>query len=239
MAIKVMTIDTHKMMQHHNKGSKESKGLERVEESVEEGEPETERRIGKVKVVKNNNTKTMHTRTDKDNVTSHQPTLFDWVTNIRGSIDPILVQWVDHTLHSASIISTVPSANKFLPSTKGCSERLSKSPLPLVSPIDLEPSLPKPKPMPGTSTNPSSNAPDEFPGIKAEHKCGSPAAHYRYTRGFSHGYGNLRIRVTCHHRSTRIWVLVLGLRVLAKSTCETRVLFLFYLPILLLLCYIF
>ena len=75
--------------------------------------------------------------------------------------------------------------------------------------------------------------------IKAEHECGSPAAHYRYTRGFSHGYGNLQIRVTCHHRSTRIWVLVLGLRVLAKSTCETRVLFLFYLPILLLLCYIF
>ena len=42
------------------------------------------------------------------------------------------------------------------------------------------------------------------------------AGHHRYTRGFSHGYGNLQIRVTCHHRSTWIWVVVLG----AASTCH-------------------
>ena len=28
-------------------------------------------------------------------------------------------------------------------------------------------------------------------GGKAEHECGSPAAHYRYTRGKTRGYGNL------------------------------------------------
>src|SRR6267154_510140 len=68
-------------------------------------------------------------------------------------------------------------------------------------------------------------------GTKAEHECGSPAAHYRYTRGKTRRYGNSRIRVTCHRRSTRIWVLVLVLRVLATSTCETKVLFYFILLI--------
>jgi len=43
-----------------------------------------------------------------------------------------------------------------------------------------------------------------------EYKCGSPMAHYRY--------GNSRIWVTCHHRSTQIWILVLMLWVLATST---------------------
>ena len=63
---------------------------------------------------------------------------------------------------------------------------------------------------------------------KAEHECGLPAALYRYTRGKTRGYGNSRVRVTCHDRSTRIWVLVLGLRVLATSTFETEVFILFY-----------
>jgi hypothetical protein len=66
---------------------------------------------------------------------------------------------------------------------------------------------------------------------KAEHECGLPVAHYRYTRGKTRGYGNLRIQVTCGHKSTQIWVLVLGLRVLATSTCETKVFILFYLLI--------
>ena len=65
-------------------------------------------------------------------------------------------------------------------------------------------------------------------GTKAEHECGSPAAHYRYTRGKTRGYGNSRIRVTCHRRSTRIWVLILVLQVLATSTRETRVLFIYF-----------
>ena len=55
---------------------------------------------------------------------------------------------------------------------------------------------------------------------KAEHECGSPMAHYRYTCGKTHGYGNSRIRVTCHHRLTWIWVLVWVLQVLATSTRE-------------------
>jgi hypothetical protein len=45
---------------------------------------------------------------------------------------------------------------------------------------------------------------------KAEHECGLPMAHYRYTHGKTHGYGNLQVRVTHDHRFTWIWVLVLG-----------------------------
>ena len=45
---------------------------------------------------------------------------------------------------------------------------------------------------------------------KVEHESGLPTAHYRYTHGFSHGYGNSQVRVTCDHRSTQIWVLVMG-----------------------------
>ena len=77
--VKVMTVNPHETTQHNDEGSKESEGLEReiseernVEESVEEGEPETERRIDKEKAVKNDDTKTMCTRTDKDNATRHQ-----------------------------------------------------------------------------------------------------------------------------------------------------------------------
>ena len=112
--------------------------------------------------MKNDDTKTMHTQMDKANVTCHQSMPF----NVGGSIDPIPVQWVDHALCTALIINTAPSTNKFSPSMKGCSKGLSKSLLPLVSPIDLEPGLPKPKPMPGASTDPSYNMPVRFPGIK-------------------------------------------------------------------------
>ena len=63
---------------------------------------------------------------------------------------------------------------------------------------------------------------------KAEHECGSPAAHYRYTHGKTCGYGNLRIQVAGHHGSTQIWVLVMVLRVLATSTRETEVLFIYF-----------
>jgi len=41
-------------------------------------------------------------------------------------------------------------------------------------------------------------------------------AHYRYTCGKTCGYGNSQVQVTCDHRSTHIWVLVLG----AASTCH-------------------
>ena len=54
---------------------------------------------------------------------------------------------------------------------------------------------------------------------KAEHKSGLPAAHYRYTRGKTRGYGNSRVQVTHDHRSMRIWVHVLMLRVPAAGTC--------------------
>ena len=53
------------------------------------------------------------------------------------------------------------------------------------------------------------------PSIKAELESGLPVAHYRYTCGKTHGYDNLRVQVTGDHRSTRIWVHVLG----AVSTC--------------------
>ena len=106
-----------------------------MEESVEKGEWETKSRIGEEKVVTNEDTKMMCTQMDKDNMTRHQPTLSDWVTNVGGSIDPIPVQWVHRALHAASIISVAPSANEFHPSTKGCSKGSSKPPLPLASPI--------------------------------------------------------------------------------------------------------
>ena len=51
---------------------------------------------------------------------------------------------------------------------------------------------------------------------KAGHESRLPAAHYRYTHGKTRGYGNSRVWVTCDHRSTRIWVRVLG----AASTCH-------------------
>ena len=56
---------------------------------------------------------------------------------------------------------------------------------------------------------------------KGEHECRSPVAHHRYTHGKTHKYGNLRVRVTCHHRSTRIWVLFWMMQVLTPSTCVT------------------
>ena len=45
---------------------------------------------------------------------------------------------------------------------------------------------------------------------KAEHKSGLPMAHYRYTHGKTHGYGNSQVWVTGNHRSMWIWVHVLG-----------------------------
>jgi hypothetical protein len=41
---------------------------------------------------------------------------------------------------------------------------------------------------------------------KAEHESGLPAAHYRYTRGKTCGYGNSRVRVTRWLKPARIQV---------------------------------
>ena len=60
-------------------------------------------------------------------------------------------------------------------------------------------------------------------------KSGLPTAHYRYTRGKTHRYGNLQVWVTGDHRSTWIWVYVLG----AACTCHKYLsdcgIFIFYL----------
>ena len=65
--------------------------------------------------------------------------------------------------------------------------------------------------------------------FKAEHKYGLPVAHYRYTWGKTHRYGFKLLVITGLHRSGFLfWVL----QVLATSTCETKVLFIYLLTLL-------
>ena len=55
---------------------------------------------------------------------------------------------------------------------------------------------------------------------KAEHESGLPTARYRYTRGKTREYVNLRIRVTRWLKPAQIQVGLPEYRVLVPSTCK-------------------
>ena len=134
--VKVTTVNPHETMQHNDERSEES---EReiseewnVEESVEKGEPETERRIDEEKAVKNDDTRTMCTRTDKANVTRHQSVAFDWATNIDESPGPVptfvdrgLAKYIDYIpitpllpVHAPFEPTVTPSKGDVAPHTR-------------------------------------------------------------------------------------------------------------------------
>ena len=93
------------------------------EDMMEKEERGTERRIDEEKVVKNKDMKVICTQTDKDDMMHYQSTPFDWATDVKESIGPNPIPFVDHAPTTASIISMSglhPTTSPAKPSTNGC-----------------------------------------------------------------------------------------------------------------------
>jgi hypothetical protein len=122
-------------------------------EEEERGEKRREPRRDAEKVLEKEDTKAIHIQTGKDNVTHHQPTLFDWVTYVGGSIDPIPIQWVDCALSVALIISATPCMSNF--HLTPTSQLNCAVPKPTVTPFNGDVALCAPTSAMGMPTTPS------------------------------------------------------------------------------------